>query len=249
MSYIEHPSFVCPNDDEILWRFMSFSKLCNMLCNNSLFFTKPKHFEDVWEGLLPAKYFDSSNYNLPPETDKKFAEIIVKSHKQQSLESSEKFGVNCWHLNSYEPEAFWKNYAKEEGVAIKTTFKKLKECFDLYKERDLFIGKVKYLDEQFGDVDTGNFFNRILWKRKSYEHENEVRAVIWESPPNFDGDPFVFENEYGHYVPINLNILVDEIITTPFVAGNWFNDSVNETIRKYGYNFKCRKSSLMERPF
>jgi hypothetical protein len=61
---------------------------------------------------------------------------------------------------------------------------RLKTSFNEY-ESNVFIGKVRYIDYQSTDfsnfIDENNPINRFLHKRKSFEHERELRAVVSSS--------------------------------------------------------------------
>ncbi|MGS0534385.1 hypothetical protein ACU80C_31965 (plasmid) [Bacillus mycoides] len=54
--------------------------------------------------------------------------------------------MNCWNLNEYEPAAMWNLYLKSsEGVAIQTTFDKIKKSLEACEE-GIIVGKVDYID-------------------------------------------------------------------------------------------------------
>ena len=42
-----------PQDEDAVWRYMSFEKFANMLATESLFFTRADRYEDKFEGYIP----------------------------------------------------------------------------------------------------------------------------------------------------------------------------------------------------
>lgn len=89
--------------------------------------------------------------------------------------------VNCWHANEHESAAMWKLYLKsDEGIAIQSTYKRLKES--IIDDEDVLIGKVNYIDYETDIIDPNNQYGSLIHKRKSFEHEKEIRAVITKWP-------------------------------------------------------------------
>ena len=242
----EHPNFNPINDDTKIWRFMDLAKFCNILEKSSLFFVKPEKFKDPWEGYLPRKHIEEASYSNIPEQFRGALITIAKEHTPKIVR--ENFAVNCWHISESESEAFWRNYS-ERGIAIQSTFGKLKEKIKNNTDYNIYIGKVEYKDQDLDIVDIGNIFNHILWKRKSFEYENELRAVIWEKENPAANDNRNFESENGQYINLDLNTLVENIYTTPFENDGWFNTIVCDLIKRYDFNFPCIKSKLMDKPY
>ena len=92
------------------------------------------------------------------------------------------FCIFCWHENDYESAAMWKLYSDlENGIAIQSTFKNLKECF-FEDEPDVVIGKVEYLNYNEDSIPWGNklyIYKPFMYKRRSFEYENEIWAIIF----------------------------------------------------------------------
>jgi hypothetical protein len=143
--------------------------------------------------------------------------------------------VNCWHENEFESDAMWTLYSKDitNAVAIKTTFQKLYES--LNRDPLIDIGRVNYIN--FNKAFSSN--NSTQWyKRKSFSHENEVRAVlINETRRELDGVP----------IDVDLNILIDSIYISPY-AGNWFVDIVKDVLKKYNLDKEVFHSDMAKKP-
>ncbi len=242
--YKEHPSFKSVDENTKIWRFMDFAKFCDVLEKNSLFFVKPNCFEDPWEGHLPKKHYDETSYE---DVLKDHVQFIIRTDKIMTERAREDFAINCWHISDFESEAFWKKYS-ERGIAIQTTFGRLKESFKDNDHYEIFIGKVEYMDHNTDFIDTRNAFNQILWKRKSFEYENELRAVIWQIGAREGKGARDFDVQKGQEVNLDLSVLVENIYTTPFEKDEWFNSLVHNLIQRYGFNFPCIKSDLMDKP-
>lgn len=85
--------------------------------------------------------------------------------------------INCWHMNEHESAAMWKLYLKSnEGIAVQSSYNKLRDC--IIDDEQVLVGMVKYLDYEAEHIDPGNILSAFVYKRKSFEHEREVRALV-----------------------------------------------------------------------
>ena len=80
-----------------------------------------------------------------------------------------------------------------------------------------------------------------MHKRISFQHENEIRAIVTRFPES--GSAI----EDGVLVPVNLSELVQAIYVAPFCP-NWVKDNVEEVVDRFGYSFKVMRSSLERSP-
>ncbi|MBU2513738.1 DUF2971 domain-containing protein [bacterium] len=173
------------------------------------------------------------------ETDKikkkslKFMKILGKSIQ-----------VNCWNISDYESEAFWKLYSDEgKGVAIESTVESLsKSIFPTYSGNRIHIYPVKYVDffDESLNVSDCMVDGQVvpLIKRKSYEHENEVRAFI---VPDVDVKR-LDEHKIEHvFVEVDLSVLIERIHISPF-AGTAFKNSVKAVSK--AFNIEICKISV-----
>jgi len=141
----------------------------------------------------------------------------------------------------------WKLYLKsDEGIAIQSTYKKLKRS--LIDEEQIFLGVVKYIDYEKEWIDDGNMLSPFVHKRKSYEHEQEVRALVIKWPTDEQG--FEFDNETivdGLRIKTDIETLIERIYVAPSTP-NWFSELVKAVVNRYGYEFKVEHSKLNEKP-
>ncbi|MDB5190175.1 MAG: hypothetical protein JWN49_501 [Parcubacteria group bacterium] len=243
--YEEHPSFRAVDDESVVWRFMEFAKFCSLLETSSLFFSRPENLIDPWEGHTPKGNFADENYKDVPDDVK----AMLIEHAKLTLPGMvrKELAVNCWHINETESEAFWRNYS-DRGIAIQSTFGKLKNSF-VDPDYSIHIGAVEYKDHNVDTIDPTNIFHQILWKRRSFDYEQELRAVIWalEDAKGKGAKPFT--NPKGQYIKIDISTLIENVYTTPFEKEDWFSDLIKDISKRYGFSFPISKSNLMQTPF
>lgn len=248
--YEEHLTFIQPEDEEIkVWRYMDFTKLVSLIDSRRLYFTRADKFEDPFEGSWPKMNVFAREVvpeDIPPEGRDKFLNAMRNMGETNKHWPRYK-AINCWHMNDYESAAMWKLYLKsDEGIAIQSTYSKLKKS--LIDDEKVFLGKVKYIDYDKEFIDAGNILGPFVHKRKSFEHEQEVRAVVSKWPTGDGGIDFTQET-IGHGLEIRVDIetLIERIYVAPS-APAWFADLVSAAITRYGYKFEVVHSKLNESP-
>lgn len=230
-----------PQDDEKVWRYLDFTKFLSLLDRQALFFASLKKLADTdkFEGLYPN--FDANVFSFIPN----FSQTIDNA-REFTKQYRQHFFVNCWHLSNIETYAMWKIYLKnEEGIAIKTSFERLKNSFNSC-QRDIIIGKVMYDNNP-------KIAKRIItcfYKRRSFEFEKELRIAFEEIPIDQTGKPNISlpAQANGHYISIDVKNLLEEVIISP-TAPPWFYQLTQSTVSKYGFSSSIvRQSSLAEEP-
>lgn len=243
--YTEHPTFNAPPQDAILWRYLDFAKFVSLLDSSALFFARVDKLGDPFEGTLsrvnlamePVLYPD-----LSPDKSRALHNSLMNLRRYHA--------VNCWHWNEHESAAMWALYGHEQGgVAIKTTFSSLAACF--IDPVEIYIGQIEYVDYNGTFIPENNVFSAYLHKRKSFEHEREIRAMIAQMPPDttqgiHPGLPDVWET--GRNCAVDLETLVHEVVVSP-LAPNWFIQLVSSVASKYNLRAPVRHSTLAETPY
>lgn len=239
-----------------LWRYMDLAKFLYLLRAKSLYFARLDQLGDSWEGAKGARsnkqiwddhylrFFQDAIRN-PPEgykCDKTQDGIEAEASRllrQLELGGSNELRtayVSCWHENEAESEALWRLYCPSNtvGIAIRTTFGDLKLAFD--DDLSVEIGRVKYLDfrTQFAGVN-----NSIFRKRKSLQHEQEVRAVIRDHSEN---------KSLGISRPVSLTSFAKEIVISPF-APAWIESIFGDLLQRYAVSLSVKRSDLLSEPF
>ncbi len=246
--YIQHPAFEpSPDDSTKIWRYMDFTKFISLLDTKSLFFCRADRLPDPFEGSTSKANMErrqSMYKNWGDSCDEKL-EIY-----SESMRDYRKYvHINCWHINTYESAAMWNLYLKSnEGIAIQTTIGGLKDSFDKSPE-PIFIGDVKYIDYDRDYIPDENVFYSYLHKRKSFEYEQELRAIFaFTELIEVENGRYEFQEvEMGSYISVNLNILIDNIFVSP-TAPKWFYELTKSVADKYGITKNIKQSSLANDP-
>ena len=233
-----------PPADAILWRYMDFTKFVALLEMKSLFFSRADKLNDPFEGSFPERNIIARHTNLHPE----LAEVIKSFPSLMSdfwMQLTRFTLINCWHENDHESEAMWKLYANANGgLAVKTGFDSFVKSF--ITEDRIHIGKVQYADYDHDLIPEDDPLSPYLHKRKSFEHENEVRAIVQNVPT---GPITKLQDDYGTgtYYEVNLNLLIQEVVVDPFTP-EWFLDLVNLVAKRYDLQAPIVRSRLASTP-
>ena len=112
-----------------IFRYMDFEKFVRLMITKSLYFPRLDELEDEFEGSQRIKIKES--------------EFREGALLQSSLKRLSKF-VSCWTCLEGYPNYMWKEYALGNGVAIKTTIRKLWDSLEI---KPCVIGEVMYRNE------------------------------------------------------------------------------------------------------
>jgi len=141
----------------------------------------------------------------------------------------------------------WKLYAKtNEAVCVQTTFRKLRDAMGSTAR----VGMVRYVDYETDWIPESNPLAPFLYKRKSFEHEHEVRALI---PPTniaeiLQGAATV-PNEAGNWVPVDIANTIERVFIAPD-APDWFLELVQQVTNRYEQGaVPVVRSALAREPF
>lgn len=246
----EHPLFIAPEDEDIkIWRYLDFTKLISLIDTRRLFFARADTFNDPFEGSYPRRNVEARKYapeDMPDERKKRFLKALNKlgnTNKHWPRYTA----ISCWHMNEYESAAMWSLYLKsEEGIAVQSTFKKLKKS--IIDNEQVYLGVVKYIDYEQDLIEEGNILRPFVHKRKSFEHERELRGLIMKWPIssdslNFDEDTI----DRGLPVKVDIEELIEKIYVAPN-APSWFTTLVNTAVKRYGYDIEVIQSEMNNTP-
>ncbi len=255
-TYFMARRYKVPEPTAVLWRYMDFTKYANLLSTKSLYFPSAACFDDVFEGAKglaehkhkwDAHYLDffrkairsaPRNEGDPFPTEKSIeenAQRLLRDIEAGGTKDRERTFISCWHESRYESEAMWKLYSTSmsHAVAIQTTVAAIYEA--LGKNPSVSIGRVEYVDfdAYFADI------NGAFWrKRKSFEHEREVRLIVRDH----------HRTELGLAFPCDIPTLIQTVVVSP-KAPSWFLPLVEDVTAKFGFQISIKKSRLAEEPF
>ncbi len=213
-------------DESVIWRYMDLWKFIDML-DRRVFFASINTFKkgDPYEGDFPTR---------------------IKGPLRKSIDAIHKRArtwvfASCWHINTIESAAMWAQYTKQgEGVVIKSTLKRLKDSFE-NEERGIRVSKIEYCDYDKDDpVDKDRIY---LHKKKSYQHEAELRAFTcpWTLEP-----PKGTKETPGIAVEVIPKQLIEDVFIGP-KCDDWLRTTVDAALRSFGlHKIKCKQSSLIK---
>jgi hypothetical protein len=249
--YEDHPVFVQPENEQVkVWRYMDFTKFVSLIDTRCLYFTRADKFDDPFEGSWPLTNVRAMK-NAPDELSAEDKETYLKSYADIGKDSKLwlKFAaINCWHMNEHESAAMWKLYLKSnEGIAVQSTYNKLRSSIS--DNENVNLGLVKYIDYETEWIDGRvNLLAPFVHKRKSFEHEREVRALVIKWPAieeTVDSNHEPIGN--GLKIKVDIEHLIEKIYIAPY-SPDWFGDLVRALIHRYGYAFNVVQSKLSEQP-
>jgi hypothetical protein len=262
----KHPLLISCDDEEIIWRYISFDKYESLLTTGCLFFCRADKFADQFEGSIPKKEaehrpkeYKAQDLYWGREHDENMTKTQIEALAEMHREDKKFTMVNCWHINKLENDGMWKLYLKDnEGVAIRTTKKRLENSLKDAPEEILF-SKIRYLDYEndvwfHAEEFPHNRYNTLVplfHKRKEFAHEQELRA--------FHQVPFNHElrAKYWDDKPSQKGILI-KVNVTELVEAIYFAPNVEDRIRSnimlvanhQGYdNFVFKESVLQSKPY
>ena len=251
--YKEHETFNSPRPDAVLWRYMDLIKFVSILKEQALFFTRADKLGDPFEGAWP---------NPSREAIQKFSQQFTYLNHHTVLQAARDYIkalprftlINCWHESPHESAAMWKLYSKDDnGIAIKTNFDSLAKSF--ISSEVIHIGKISYIDYDSTDIFSDQWwFRAFLCKRRSFEHEHEVRAIIQIIPPVHLGEgtkgiTYLSQDIYdvGNHYKVDLSLLIKEVIVSPY-APNWHLELIKSVTDQYKLDVPVTKSRLADKP-
>ncbi len=228
-----------PQDDALaLWRYMDFTKFVSLLEDRAVYFAQlaVRAEDDPFEGSLSQptiKEFVAAAKNeglSPVDTEGRVRTTLQTYGMARTL-----LYANCWHQNTVESAAMWKLYLQSgEGIAIRSSVGQLKASF-AKSGRPVHVGMVQYINY---DVDLTPIHNVIglgLLKRKSFEHEREIRALLFEN-----------EGPKGIKIHVELETLIESIYVAP-TAPAWLKSLVNNVVLRYELSIPVLQSALSQR--
>lgn len=219
--------------DQELWRYMNLAKFVSMLEKNAIWLARADTFKDKHEGRIPSEMRKaielayqtmSSKIGTVKDADD-FQEHLIKNTF-----------ISCWHKNSEENLVMWEIYGHEtEVVTVKTSVGKLEESIDLSKTSGNYL-QLKNVTYQKHTEISGiiPYEECAFYKRPHFSFEQEVRLSL----DTYSTLNPTKNTPYGHYIPICLNNLIEQVIIHPD-ASNWFVDVINSLMKKYNIHAKA----------
>jgi len=225
------------------------------MANDELYFRRADLFtQDENEGIPPEDYIRRV---MGLQRHLSEDERQLRHWMGTLAQDREAFYVNCWHLHRHETVEMWKNFA-EDGVAIRSRFDLLKSLMDGMMD-SAYLGLMRYGEERLNQTGRINVLQFINTKRKLFEGEREVRAILWCPDPfaarnrHFDlNSPHsrpLPENPRHHWVHdfkrrrVDLKALITGVVVSPWAAKEVFG-KVEHWIQVKNHSCEVRRSNL-----
>ena len=242
----EHKSFLQPADPNIsIWRYMDLAKFLSLISSKSLFFARSDKLGDPFEGSLTGKSlealakFDDEIASQPDFKGWQHGKASEQLRMAARQSRSQTF-INCWHMNSHESAAMWSLYGlSNQGIAIRSTYRKLRDILP----SEVFMGKVTYCDYDSSEVMSDNLFDPFLFKRISFEHEQECRAIYSKFPSLKETNRVFPVGESGFRIKVDLSLMIENIYLHPNCP-DWQLNAIGDLISKFGLNLAPERSRL-----
>lgn len=245
----------------------------NLLVTDTLHFHVASGFEDDFEGTVPEAVRDAMEEEYTAAAEEgNFPANGLEEHKKLVGVLRDITYLSCWHDKGYESAAMWSKYGNEDGaVAIESSVGNLRDALTS-TEHQVYIGKVGYTifnednrgedEDDLSDVgpeelnpkflltnEDSNIFSPFLYKRKSFDYEDEIRAIIQK--PSYaesedeegalpiriqtdDGWKHLKEETNPDRKGVDPHILVSQLIDRIHVAPgsrNWILETIQEAVK------------------
>lgn len=240
--YSAHPNVVPPTDNARLWRYMDVIKFVSLLATSKLAFTRLNLFDDPFEGSWPRRHVEAYGQwmresKVPITPDMANRSIFGPRWSYQTA-------ACCWHKSQHESAAMWKLYLKaDQGIAVQTTFARLSKS--ITDKVDVYVGEVRYIDYDEDIFPDNHGFTVALHKRKSFDHEKEVRALVYghgsAGHPDAPMAPVAS-------IEVDLPTLIETVVVSPMTQ-TWQLDLIADLVWRYGGAFPVLRSSIMLTPY
>lgn len=222
----ENKELHIPDDNTIIWKYLDLSKFLDLLISKRLFMARSDKFEDQYEGTFSEPTYEEIKKLL--EDNPKYLDAYKSKRKN--------IVISSWHANSYESYAMWQVFTKNnEGLAIQSTVGRLKKSLTEPKANQ-YIGEVNYIDYKKEHIPFDDDFFPFLFKRKSFQYENEIRVIT-------DVSHLDMQVNEGVKVETDINKMIERLYIHP-KSENWYKKLVIEVVNQLGYHFAIEKSDL-----
>ena len=232
-----------PHDTNVkVWRYMDLPKLIDLLETKRLHFSRADALGDLFEGSWTqgdAAYRDQIYQSIAAEKGEDWPHQSGRQYLGGLTQHlRETVYINCWHAGETESAAMWRLYGTTAGsVAIQTTYEKLATALP----NEPYIGMVRYISYGLDNWINQRFvMSPFMHKRKEFEHEKEVRAVLTKSTREA-------HDQLGFKIDIDIERTIETIRVHP-TAPAWIRQSIEGLLGHYGWSMKVTPSEIDVKP-
>jgi hypothetical protein len=269
--YQSDANLVVPADDTPLWRYLDFARFMALLDSASLWFARADTFSDQYELAVPSADMAAARSGAAGIlADGRTRDGVVRylaavadrpAGELAGLPDSEIAGlllrfagralyISCWQEDQDESAGMWDSFVQgDNGVAVVTTVGAFRDVLDAGSgKRDVFLGRVAYLDYRAGSWGAFHPFAPAFHKRRLFRQEQEVRAaMVWPSYRDLADGITGVPTAAGIAVPVDLSALIQGIVIAPR-ASSWLPGLVSSILHRYGLSTVPVSSELSREP-
>jgi hypothetical protein len=244
--------------EPVIWRYMDFPKVQDMLNRKTLFFASAKRFWDLQEGMFGLDYHevyrDALRFTLPgpqgadllfDDRDEtidfqlQWLQHPVSQHIFALKEQQPYVGISCWSCCETESIALWKSYSDAaSGVAVKSRLSRVARSVSADETHHIHAGRVQYVPIRPAGL-RESLFRPFIYKSSWYDYERELRFMA-----HFPTADEREDARSGWSIAVDLNELVEAIVIAPF-ASAWFKTLVETSVEKAGLSTDLVHSSAI----
>ncbi len=208
---------------------MDFAKFIRMIETESLWFSSVDRVEDPLEFLLTDAEMATMQSLCLGESSLSRTNANEYSKIPQWMRDTA--FINCWRAGNGESLAMWDLYGKGSGiVAVKSSIGALKDVLSGTKG-PIRIAQIRYIDWD-SEALPHDPLQLCARKDKSYEHEAEVRAIIWRQDNERWVDEITDKTTHGIPIPVDIRKLFTEVVVGPR-EGPWVGDLMKDIKKRY----------------
>lgn len=170
MPYFDHPELPpAPFDDTVIWRYMSLTKLQDLLHSDSLHLTRA-------DQQMDASIDIESQVNLGASAGMSANSIRRSFDLMRSVQSA--VFIDGWFQSGSTRHDHWQASSEiEEQIAIRSNLRSMKASFSQAPQK-IYTSSVQYIDFSATLMPSGNVFLPALHKQHHFRAEKEVRVLL-----------------------------------------------------------------------
>ena len=237
-----------------LWRYMSLSKLLQMLQSRTIWFSRVDQLlaDDPYEGSLPFNLLESERSpKREAVTEKKHGMTAgsVAQMRKTFLETfknqRERTFVSCWHSGSTDNDAMWRLYGAEKdgSVCVRSTVSLLSRELPSF----ISVGRVEYVNYEDQWLGNSSIYVPFFRKRTCFEHEREVRFLFNTNVDDLELSRKPGKDNTGWAVNFSPEVCLTNIFISP-TAPSWFREVVEGALRELEMDITVCEAPMAKRP-
>lgn len=183
--------------DKSVYRILPFDRLIEIFETNKMTISSPSKWDDPFENIL-------------------FNSVFRYGSKTIKMSLHNKCYAQSWCLNS-QSDALWRIYSPNKScVRIKSSIRKLisslSSAVGQGHTKGVFIGKVAYyspkqlieqaknLGANILDSNPSNLAKSLLFKRRAFSHEKEIRLIFFDFGNKTENDFYQYDVDPFHLI-------------------------------------------------